>query len=161
MKGDFGSEVLSYALKNNHKNAVKILITKGVGIEGHLSTSPPMTALMWTAHEGYGSLTKELILQGVNVNFQNPDGHTALHYASYTAQLEIVKMLLNKGAELDKENNDHRTPLVLSVLKKNRNVMLHLIASGADIAQLARGTYSGRDLGREALSHAITHKHEW
>ena len=158
---DLGREALSYVITHKHIEIAKILITKGVGIEGFLSISPPMTALMWAAQEGYESLTKELILQGVNINYQNPDGCTALHYASCTGQLEIVKMLLNKEAELDQENNDHCTPLVLSVLKKKLDVTLHLIVSGADITQLTRGTSDSdeRDLGREALLYAITHKH--
>ena len=156
---DLGREALSYVITHKHIELAKILITKGVAIEGLLSTNPPMTALMWTAQEGYYSLTKQLILLGVNVNYQNPDRRTALHYASRTGQLEIVKMLLSKRAKVDQVDVYHYTPLVVSVLKNYHNITLHLIASGADIAQLARRTYYGRDLGRDALSYVITHKH--
>ena len=152
--------VLSYAVNQKYKHAAKVLITNGVGIEGLLSTSPPMTALMWTAQEGYDSLTKQLILQGVNVNYQNPDGHTALHFAARSGQLQIVQILLNNGAEIDPEDKHHHTPLVLSVEAKKYDVMLHLITSGGDTAQLAKCTYSNINLGREALSYAVNHKHK-
>ena len=155
---DLGREALSHVIAHKHIKLAKNFITEGIGIEGLLSTSPPMTALMWTAQEGYDSLTEKLILRGVNINYQNPDhGCTALHYASHAGQLEIVKLLLNKGAEVDQKNHNKRTPLVLSAWKNNHDVMLHLIASGADVAQLARGAYAY--LGREALSYVITHKH--
>ena len=159
---DLGREALSYAINSKNVIAFKLLITKGVGIhsEGLLSTRPPVTALMWTAQEGYDSLTKQLILQGLNVNYHNPDGHTALHFAARSGRLEIVKILLNNGAEIDPEDKHHHTPLVLSVETKKYDVMLHLITSGADVAQLAKHTYPIRDRGREALSYAVTHKHK-
>ena len=156
----FGTEILSYAINRKRIGVIKILIANGIGIEGLLSTSPPMTALMWTAQEGYNSLTKELILQGVNVNCENPYGHTALHFASYYAGLlETVKILLNNGADVDLKDKQDYNPLVLSAVKKNFEIMLLLIASGADVAQLAKHSHSGRDLSREALSYVITYKH--
>jgi ankyrin repeat protein len=54
-----GKRTLSYAINHRHRSAAKVLITHGVSIEGLLSTSPPMTALMWTAQEGDDSLTEE------------------------------------------------------------------------------------------------------
>ena len=79
-RGDLSRQTLSYAINHKHRTTAKVLITHGVGMEGLLNTSPPMTALMWTAQEGDDSLAKELILQGVNVNYQNPDGCIALHF---------------------------------------------------------------------------------
>ena len=151
-------DALSYAVNQKYKHAAKVLITNGVGIEGLLSTSPPMTTLMWTAQEGYYSLTEQLILQGVNVNYQNPDGRTALHFAACSGRLEVVQILLNNGAEIDLEDKHHHTPLVLSVEAKKYDVMLHLITSGADVTQLAK--HPDRDFGRDALSYAVNHKHK-
>ena len=151
-----GWEALSYALNHEQTDTAKVLMYNGVGIEGLLSTSPPMTALMWTAQEGYDSLTKQLILQGVNINFQNPDGHTALHFATHSGQLEIVKIFCNNETEIDLEDKHHHTPLVLSVEAKRYGIMLHLITSGADVTQLVN--HPDRDLGREALLYAIKSK---
>ena len=138
-KSQLGREVLLYAINQKYEQAAKVLIAKGVGIEGLLSTSPPMTALMLTAQKGYhASSTKELILQGVNINYQNPDGHTALHFAARSGRLGIVKILLNNEAEIDLSDKHHHTPLVLSVEAKKYDVMFHLITSGADVTRLAK-----------------------
>ena len=88
-------------------------ISKGVAIEGLLSTSPPMTALMWTAQEGYDSLTKQLILQGVNVNHQNPSCHTALHYSAWRNHIQCGILLVEAGADVIM-NKAFQTPLDLS-----------------------------------------------
>ena len=110
----FGRRVLSYAVNNNHRNAVNILITNVVGIEGLLSTSPPMTALMWTAREGDDTLTKQLILQRVNISKQNPDGLTSLHFASQHNHIQCGVLLVEAGANVSVVNNVSQTPLDLS-----------------------------------------------
>ena len=110
----FSTEVLSYAINRKHIGVIKILIANGIGIEGLLSTSPPMTALMWTAQKGYDSLTKQLILQGVNVNYQNPYGHTALHFAAYRNNIQCGVLLVEAGADVSIVNKASQTPLDLS-----------------------------------------------
>ena len=111
---DLGREALSYVITHKHIELAKILITKGVGIERLLSTSPPMTALMWTAREGYDSLTKQLILQGVNVNYQNPDGHTALHFGAQHNHIQCGILLVEAGADVSIMSKAFQKPLKLS-----------------------------------------------
>jgi hypothetical protein len=60
----------------------KILSKELVYSEGFSDTSPPMTALMLIAHNGWNSLAKKLVLEGVNVNCQNPYDHTHTHSTS-------------------------------------------------------------------------------
>ncbi|XP_058807206.1 uncharacterized protein LOC131673320 [Phymastichus coffea] len=52
-----------------------------------------------------------LINDSVDVNFRDPDGFTALHYAAEFADSKIVKLLLNKGAKVDNKDNNQETPL--------------------------------------------------
>ena len=75
-----------------------------------------MTALMWTAQEGDDSLTilKQLILQGVNVNYQNPDGRTALHFAAQHNHIQCCVLLVEAGADVSALNKASQTPLDLS-----------------------------------------------
>ena len=44
-------------------------------------------------------MAKLLINAGVELNFQNNDGSTALHTASFFCRPEIVQILLAKGAD--------------------------------------------------------------
>ena len=111
---DLGREVLSDMVIYKYVELAKNFITKGVGIEGFLSTSPPITALMWTAQEGDNSLTKELILQGVNVNYQNPDDFTALHFSAQHNHIQCGILLVEAGADVSIVNKASQTPLDLS-----------------------------------------------
>ena len=111
---DFGRKVLSYAVNHNHSHAANILIVNAVGIEGLLSISPPMTALMWTAREGDDTLTKQLILQGVNINYQNPGGLSSLHFASQHNHIQCGILLVEAGADVSVVNKASQTPLDLS-----------------------------------------------
>ena len=144
-------KALLYTFRSKCIELADILIAKGVGIEELLDTHPPMTALMWTAQEGHDSLAKKLILQGVSVNYQNPEGRAALHFAAGDGHLEIVKFLLTHGAEIDQEDGHHHTPLLTSVSRSNYDVMLHLIKSGADVSQLKSDAY----LCRRALLYTF------
>ena len=112
--GDFDTAVLSHAVIHNLRNAAKILIANGVGIERPLHTISLMTALMWTAQNGYDSLTKQLILRGVNVIHQNPDGYTALHYAALYNHIQCGILLVEAGADVSTVNKVSQTPLDLS-----------------------------------------------
>ena len=109
-------EALLYAInsKNVDLRLAEVFITSGVGIEGLLSTSPPMTPLMWTAQEGNASLTKQLILQGVNINYRNPDGCAALHFASQYNHIQCGIPLVEAGADVSIVNKASQTPLDLS-----------------------------------------------
>jgi ankyrin repeat protein/GTPase SAR1 family protein len=109
-----GREVFSCAINQKYEQAAKVLIAKGVGIEGLLSTSPSMTALMWTAREGDDTLTKQLILQGVNINYQNPGGLTSLHFASQHNHIQCGILLVEAGADVSAVNKASQTPLDLS-----------------------------------------------
>ena len=161
--------VLSYAINNNHITEAGVLITNGVGIEGELYINPPRTALAWSAENGHNSLVRSLILQGVNVNYQDAkDGRkrTALHYASASGHLKVVEALLSKGAEIDVEDGGRCTPLILAVQHEKFDIMCHLINAGANVKRLVdyfcgsgKGSYHGRDHLLRALSYAINNNH--
>src|SRR6056297_1774117 len=49
----------------------------------------------------YVEIAKYLIEQGAELNKQDNDGFTALHYAAKEGHLEVVKLLVEKGADLE------------------------------------------------------------
>ena len=105
---------LSYAINNNHIAEAGVLITNGVGIDGKLSFNPPRTALTLSAENGHDSLVRNLILQGVNVNYQDASGGSALHFAASSNHIQCGILLVEAGADLRLVNRDSRTPLDLA-----------------------------------------------
>ena len=102
--GNLGTFILSYAISNNYIAEAGILIASGVGIEEELDINPPRTALMLCAEKGHDSLVMQLILQGVNVNYQDINGSTALHFAAYFNRILCGVLLVEAGADLTHKN---------------------------------------------------------
>ena len=111
---DHLSRALLYTINNNHIAEAGVLIANGVGIEGELDIDPPRTALTWSAENGHDSLVRNLILQGVNVNYQDGKGRSALHFAASSNHIQCGILLVEAGADLRLENRDSRTPLDLA-----------------------------------------------
>ena len=105
---------LSYTINNNHIAEAGVLITNGVGIEGELDINPPRTALTLSAENSHDSLVRNLILQGVNVNYQDARGRSALHFAASSNHIQCGILLVEAGANLRLENRDSHTPLDLA-----------------------------------------------
>ena len=105
---------LFYTIKNNHIAEAGVLITNGVGIEGELYINPPMTALTLAAENGHDSLVRNLILQGVNINYQDANGDSALHFAAFSNHIQCGILLVEAGADFRLENRDSCTPLNLA-----------------------------------------------
>ena len=55
-----------------------------------------------------------LLSDGVNVNGEQADGATALHWAAYRDDLALANLLINAGADPDKSNELGATPLFLA-----------------------------------------------
>mgnify|MGYP000856140708 CR=1 len=54
---------------------------------------------------------QQALRDGASLEYKNHYGWTALHFASYKANLDITKLLLDKGANLDAMNNDKNLPV--------------------------------------------------
>ncbi|CAJ0930259.1 unnamed protein product, partial [Mesorhabditis belari] len=69
-----------------------------------------LTALHWAIDKGSKNVAKWLIDCGADVDIQDPDGNTPLHYAAYCTQYEIAQHLLAHGANSTIRNEDDSTP---------------------------------------------------
>ena len=112
---------LSYAINNNHIAEAGVLIANGVGIEGELCIFPrrtgvliTRTALTWSAENGHDSLVRNLILQGVNIDYQDGNGRSALHFASSSNHIQCGILLVEAGADLRLVDRDSHAPLDLA-----------------------------------------------
>lgn len=61
----------------------------------------PGVRLMYLANEGDLEGIQELVNSGVDANFRDIDGRTALHIASCQGFTQVVALLLDHGAEID------------------------------------------------------------
>ena len=73
-----------------------------------------------------------LLSDGVNVNGQQADGTTALHWAAYRDDLDLASLLINAGAGLDKANELGATPLFLAADNGSVDMVKLLLESGAN-----------------------------
>ena len=86
------------------------------------------------AHSGSGDArdARQLIALGINVNYADDDGTTALYWAAYEGNLEIVQVLINAGASIDVQDNFCGwSALIFAVQNGHIEIVQELIRAGA------------------------------
>eukprot|EP00210_Caulerpa_lentillifera_P005611 g5367.t1 len=105
---------------------------------------------------------KEIIDVNLNINSQDGDGWTKLHFASKTNSIEAVKDLISHGANVNLQNNYGESPLYIASKTSSIDVAKELIAHGANVDfQNKNGTSplhtaSGNnsiDVAKELIAH--------
>ena len=66
-----------------------------------------------------------------NINYQDENGFSALHYACDEGNLKIVEILLKANCDTNIRNNEKRTPLHLSSIRGYFDISKVLLESGA------------------------------
>ena len=80
-------------------------------IEPDTVNNEEMSVFMLAVDESYEeSCLQILIDSGAQINHQDNDGNTALHYALMGENFELAKFLVGKGADKTIKNNDGETP---------------------------------------------------
>ena len=105
-----------------------------MGAAGNL---PLIDAAKNADHDAVG----RLLQQGkVDVNATEPDGTTALHWASYRDDGESADLLIRAGAKVNAANDVGATPLWTASVNGSPAMVRRLLAAGADPnAKLLRG----------------------
>ena len=80
---------------------------------------------------------RALLSKRVNVNAPQPDGTTALHWATHWNDAEAVKVLLGAGASPAVTNRFGASPLSEAALSGNADVLKLLLDAGADAKSVA------------------------
>ena len=75
---------------------------------------------------------RELIERGADVRAAQPDGATALHWASHRDAVDLADLLLAAGAGVDAANDYGITPLALACENGSARMVRRLLAAGAD-----------------------------
>ena len=106
------SETLKNAIKDDEKNR-ELLITSKRGDKE--------------------KLLELLSSKQININFQNENGWTALHFACDEGNLKIVEILIKSKADLNLKTNEKKTPLHISVYRGYFDISKLLIENGSNI----------------------------
>ena len=141
---NLGREALSYIIKNNHIAEASVLITNGIGVEGEMDINPPRTALMWFAEKGHDSLVMQLILQGVDVNYQDVNDDTALHFAARYKHIQCGILLVEAGADVRLVNRASATPLDIASKGFKDAIMQTLSFNTKKTVCVIGNAYSGK-----------------
>ncbi|KAK6932748.1 Serine-threonine/tyrosine-protein kinase, catalytic domain [Dillenia turbinata] len=107
--------------------------------------------LMYLANEGDLEGIKEVLESGIDVNFKDIDGRTALHVAACQGFSDVVDLLLSKGAHIDPKDRWGSTPLADAIHYKNHNVIKLLEKHGAKPLMAPMQVKSKREVDPEEL----------
>ncbi|GBF91654.1 hypothetical protein Rsub_03958 [Raphidocelis subcapitata] len=90
--------------------------------------------LLSAASEGDASKLRELIAEGANVDEQDEEGRTALHFAAGYGELECARLLVDAGASVDLVDHNKNTALHYAAGYGQADSVKLLLDSGADKA---------------------------
>src|SRR4051812_40978382 len=91
------------------------------------------TAILADAAEKHDvTAIRRLFDNKADVNATQPDGMTALHWATYHDDADTVKQLLAAGADAKAANRYGVTPLALACISGNTAIVEMLLEAGAD-----------------------------
>ena len=78
------------------------------------------------------NLVRDLIALGANVDWQNNNGWTALHWCAFMNQPDIARMLIDAGADVNIQQNAGWTALHRCAMYNLPEISRMLIDAGAD-----------------------------
>ena len=98
------------------------------------------TRLPDAAEQRRGEAVAALIKQGIDANLPQPDGATALHWASHWNDVAMAKTLVSAGGNPNAPNDYGVTPLFLAATNGSADMLdLLLTARGNALAALPSG----------------------
>ncbi|SPR09603.1 ankyrin repeat domain-containing protein [Orientia tsutsugamushi] len=172
-----GNTPLHFAARNHDFKMTEILLSHGNAIVDmqnnkgqtslHLASTRPHTyqgASALLSKESL-SIAQTLLTHGANVNLEDEDSNTALHYATnHFHHKEITEILLNHGANVNAQNNVgdtalHRAaksgllPTVLCLLKSGANVHLKCENGNSVLHCAAQGSGPNESIVKAVLHH--------
>jgi ankyrin repeat protein len=126
-----GATPLHLAAFHSHERIAGFLVERGAEVE--VATIDDLrTPFHWAAWDDSRPLIELFLKQGANINAQNWDGETALHYAARYNQM-ILQDLLDNGADLEVETHCRETPLYWAAEGEQREATETLVKAGARI----------------------------
>lgn len=118
--------LLDEAIKSNNITKVKELITK--------ASATVLSKCWFNAIETNSNAIISLFLDnGVDVNYRDMDGSTAMHFAAMKGNLELIGKLGLLGADINVQNKLEQTPLYQALKNNKPHAISALHQLGTDI----------------------------
>ncbi|XP_064950301.1 serine/threonine-protein kinase 12-like isoform X1 [Musa acuminata AAA Group] len=102
--------------------------------------------LMYLASEGDLEGIEEILSSGVDANFRDIDGRTALHVAACQGFADVVRLLLDRGAQVGPEDRWGSTPLADAIHYNNHEVIDLLEKHGAKLSIIPMHVKNAREV---------------
>ena len=112
--------------------------------------------LLDAVRAGDTTSVRALLGQGADVNAAEPDGTTALHWASYRDDVATVDLLLSAGADVDASNRYGVRPLSLASEGGYAETLASLLDAGADPSLMTGGVPPVMSAARTGNVEAVT-----
>eukprot|EP00092_Neocalanus_flemingeri_P106282 GFUD01136358.1.p1 GENE.GFUD01136358.1~~GFUD01136358.1.p1 ORF type:complete len:440 (-),score=128.58 GFUD01136358.1:156-1475(-) len=125
-----GANALFLAAQNGHTKIVMHLLTIP-GVQVNQQRRDGATPLWIAAQMGHEDCVRLLLRGGADVDLTRTDGATPLFKACHKGHEEVVKEILRHKPRLDTLQNGS-TCLHAAALSGHANLILHLLAAGAD-----------------------------
>ena len=121
--------------KNNLKINENSFSINTYNLNNNLNTNNNLNReLLIYSKKGYKEKVLEIISQeNLDINYQNENGWTALHYACDEGNLKIVEILIKAHSNINIKNNDKKTPLHISVTRGYFDITKLLVENGGDL----------------------------
>jgi ankyrin repeat protein len=149
--GPDGQTPLMLIARTSSLEGAKLLLNKGANANAK-EGQRGQTALMWAAAASQGSIVRELLAHGAEVDARSatdlmtplvssepraqprpPGGMTAMLFSVREGCMDCVKALVEKGAQLDLADPEGVTPLISAIFNSHFDVARYLIDRGANV----------------------------
>lgn len=130
-RDNYGSGVLSWAVKNTDQEAIKLLLEAGA--EPDETNARGETPLLTSLDQGNEDLIRIFLEAGADTGKKDFAGNTPLTKAVSTGNIRIVEMVfVNDHPSLEERNGEGYTPLLLAVDLGHLEIVEYLLDKGAD-----------------------------
>ena len=117
-KSDPRVDKLSFEIRDgNNENVKKLLCEVGIDVLDRYHR----TSLIWAAFYNNTTLLNWLIDNGANINHQDSNGYSALHFIGKEQHYETAKILINKNANLELKDCNGNTALIDAIFNSKGN----------------------------------------
>lgn len=98
--------------------------------------------ITWPQMDGYDNTVHDLLEMGADIEAQDIQEQTPLHYAAKSGYAATVRLLLENGADIKLQDTIGRTPLHLATENNKVETAQQLLEKGADIESLTDGGWT-------------------